>query len=174
MRLPVDPGEHVIEASAPESVTVRLVVSVGGDGDLQNVTIPPLQAETPPLPPPPLAPAPATASPSVGPAPAQEPREARVHGLSSRRTAALAAASVGVAGLAIGGFFGLRAFDKHGDPSATCRTTPCSSESISLNNQAKFSADAATVSIVSSCVALAVATVLWLSEPSLTPARNLH
>src|SRR6185295_810695 len=85
------------------------------------------------------------------------------------RTIALAAAGLGVVGLGVGAYFGLRAFQKHGDRAATCRTTPCSSESISLNDEAKFAADAATVSLVVGLVALGGAAFLWFGD---TPARS--
>lgn len=51
---PVDPGEHVVEASAPGRETWRVTVKVGAEADAQSVTVPALAiaaappAETPP------------------------------------------------------------------------------------------------------------------------------
>src|SRR5205814_367080 len=40
--LPVDPGEHVFEASAPGKKPWRQAVVISGDGHTTDVTIPPL------------------------------------------------------------------------------------------------------------------------------------
>lgn len=164
-RIPVDPGEHVVEASAPGKKTARSTVKVGREGDVQELVVAALEDERS-LPPPIAvvpAPAPEAKAKDVS-APPQPPST----GLSTRRTIAIVTAGVGVVGLGVGTFFGLQAIDKHGDPAATCTTTPCSVASITLNEEAKFAADAATVSFAVGLLSLGGAAFLWFGE---TPPR---
>jgi hypothetical protein len=157
-RIPVDPGEHVIEASAPGKKAAHLVVTVGPDGDVQTVEIPPLADEAP-APPAPALEASREAPPAAPPA------------LSGRRTAALAVAGVGLVGLGLGTAFGVRAIQKHDDPGAVCTSSPCSSGSVSLNDQAKFAADVSTVSFAVALVALGTSAFLWFFDPTAKTAR---
>ena len=163
-RMPVDPGEHVIEASAPGKTAWRSVVTIGGEGDVQTAVVAVLEVE-----PPRDAPPPTELGGVVLAAPAAEST-----GLSTRRTFALASAGLGVVALGVGGYYGARAISKHGDPAATCTTTPCSSESLSLNNQAKFAADAATVSVVVSLLALGGAAFLWFGDATPRSTARVH
>lgn len=60
---PVDPGEHLVEASAPGREAWRATVTVGALADAQSVTVPVLVAVAPPVEP---APPPPAAAPPVG------------------------------------------------------------------------------------------------------------
>jgi hypothetical protein len=164
VRIPVDPGEHTVEASAAGKKPLRVAVTVGADGDTQTVTIGALEDEAPPPPP-----APAVVPPPIVPSAADAARVEAPRGLSTRRTVAVAAAGVGVVGVGLGTFFGVRAIVKHDDRDATCTTTPCSSTSVSLNDQAKFAADASTVSFAVGVVGLAAGAILWFGDPSAAP-----
>jgi tetratricopeptide (TPR) repeat protein len=68
---PVDPGEHVVEASAPGRETWRATVTIGAVADAQSVSVPVLPALAPAVEP---APLPAAASPSVVAAPPPPPQ----------------------------------------------------------------------------------------------------
>lgn len=164
-RMPVDPGEHVIEASAPGKKPWRATVTVGREGDVQSAVVGPLVDDVPREP----VPSPAIASAPARDASAREEPVAESTGLSTRRKIALASAGLGVVGLGLGSYFGLRAIQKHGDPERTCTTTPCSSTSVSLNDDAKLSADLATVSFAVGLAALGGAAFLWFGD---TPARS--
>jgi hypothetical protein len=72
-------------------------------------------------------------------------------------------------GVGLGTVFGIRAIVKHDDPDATCTTNPCSSTSISLNDQAKFAADASSVSFAVGVVGLAAGALLWFGDPTAAP-----
>jgi hypothetical protein len=141
--IPVDPGDHVVEASAPGKKTRRATVTIAGDGGKQLFTVTPLEDE---------APRPSAVA------------DAPVTGRSGWSTVALAGAGAGVVAAGIGTFFGLRAIGKHGDPDATCITTPCSDTSVTLNRQAGFAADASTVSFAIALVALAASAVVWVID----------
>jgi hypothetical protein len=71
---PVDPGEHIVEASAPGREPWKTSVNIGAESDLQNVTVPPLAPASAPAQAPAAAvepPAPAT-PPVVAPPPPPE------------------------------------------------------------------------------------------------------
>jgi hypothetical protein len=155
-KIPVDPGAHVIEASAPGKKAWKIEVLVKPDGDVETVNISPLEDTTPavlPLvpsqPPPsilPMVPPPGTPGAVVRP-PRPPPASPPAHGLSTQRVAALATGVAGLVGIGMGTGFGIRAFQLHAEPGAICSASPCT-EATSLNNEAKTAADVSTVSFV--------------------------
>jgi serine/threonine-protein kinase len=78
---------------------------------------------------------------------------------------------LGVVGVGVGSYFGVRAIQKHGDPGATCTTNPCSTASTSLNSDAKTAADISTVSFVAALVGLGVGGVLWFTDTRASPDK---
>jgi hypothetical protein len=154
-RLPVDPGAHTIEASAPNKKAWRVALDVAPGGDVQTATVAPLEdapAATLAVAPPPVAMTP--------PAPPSER-----HGLSTRRTTAVVTAGVAVAAAGLGTFFGVRALAKHDDPAATCTLEPCTA-AIALNDSAKWAADASTLSFGVALAAMGAGAILWFTDAS--------
>jgi hypothetical protein len=162
-RIPVDPGAHVIEASAPGKARRRIEVRVGPDGDVQTATLPALEDEAPPPPPPAVVTPPPATVMLPPPPPPESPPPAR--GLSSRRVWALTSAGVGVLGVGAGTVLGIRAISLHNDPNAPGNT--------SLNNQAKFAADASTVTFAVGLVGLGLGAFLWLGDSSVTVSAGV-
>jgi hypothetical protein len=80
---------------------------------------------------------------------------------------------VGVLGVAAGTYFGVRAITLHDDPGATCTTTPCGSTPVSLNNQAKFAADASDVTFAVGLVGLGLGAFLWLGDSGVSVAPGV-
>ena len=166
--LPVDPGDHIITASAPGKARVELTTTLTRSP--VDVTIPLLQDL-----PPPVAPK-AAPRPAVAPA-AQPP----ARGMSGRRIAAVALASVGVAGLAVGGVTGALAFARdaawRSETAAHCQPSgDCTSAEIVMTVQgleegrARF-ATASTIGFVAGGACLAGAAVLWFATPASTTLR---
>jgi hypothetical protein len=153
-RIPLDPGEHVVEATAPGKKSSRIVVTVKTAGEATTVTIGPLED----------APSP----PAAEPGPAPPPRDS--NGLSTRRTVALAVVGAGVAGLAVGTIFGVRALEKHGDPKATCTDRPCDVAN-ALNDEAKRAADTSTVAFGVGLAAVAAGAILWFGDKPSRPSQ---
>jgi hypothetical protein len=155
-RIPVDPGEHLIVASASNRVPRSLKVVVGPDGDAQTLTILPLEM----APPPPVSPPPSALLVPDNPTqlPAPEPS-----GLSARRMAAVVGAGLGLVSLSVGAYFGARAIAKHDDPDAVCRLQPCT-VAHDLDADAATSADVSTVTIAAGLATVAVAAFLWLGD----------
>jgi hypothetical protein len=163
-RIPVDPGAHVIAISAANKKPRRIDVNVAPGGDVQTVTVAPLEDEAPsaaPLPPSPAPPPVVTASPPPA-APAETPPA--VHGVSTRRTWALVSAGVGVVWIGVGSYFGVSAINKHNDPANICMTTPCSQASTAANSSAGTFADVSTVSFAVGVAGLGLGTLLWLTD----------
>jgi hypothetical protein len=161
-RIPVDPGEHVLEATAPGKRSWKATVTVLSNGDVQNVTLGSLE-DAPPAPPPPPAPA---VFETPRPQPVAE-TQVRTSALSSQRIAALVVGGLGVASIGVGSYFGVRAINDHDAPGALCTTSPtCSTMSTSLNNDAGTSADVSTVTIIAGLAGLGVGTFLWVWKPS--------
>jgi hypothetical protein len=159
-RIPVDPGTHVVEASAPGKAKRRVEIRVGPDGDVQTATLVPLEDEAPP---PVVAPPPAPVIVPPPPPPPESPPPPR--GLSSRKVWGLASAGVGVLGVGAGTVLGIRAITLHNDPNAPGNT--------SLNNQAKFAADASTVTFAVGLVGLGLGAFLWLGDSSVSVSAGV-
>jgi hypothetical protein len=143
--LPVDPGEHVVEASAADRTPLRVRVQVRPDGDLAEVVITPLAEAPPPPPVPALVPAPRVEATG-------EPQSR--HG---RRNAAIALAAEGVVSSGAATYFALRAIDKRNEANPWCPFASCTPRGATLNDSAKLSADLATVGFALGVTSLAAA-----------------
>jgi hypothetical protein len=160
-RIPVDPGEHVLEATAPSKRPWKATVTVLPNGDVQNVTLASLEdAAAAPPPPPPLI------VETPRPSPVAESPPARTSALSSQRIAALVVGGLGVVSVGVGTYFGVRAINDHNGTDALCTMMPCMPKTISLNNDAGTSADVSTVTIIAGLAGLGVGTFLWFWKPS--------
>jgi hypothetical protein len=160
--VPVDPGAHKIQATAPGRVAWSTDVTVAGQGRRANVSVPALVEEG--------------ATPLVVAAPAIAPiheEPASGSGLFSgpggtQRTIAVASAGAGVAGLVLGSVFGAKMLsDQHAyehDQSPTtgkCLNLECQTDSQS----AVSAATVATVSFVAGGVLAATGVLLWFTSP---------
>lgn len=149
--VPVDPGEHVVEASADgrDKATVRVTVAAQSDTKDLEVPMPAEKKGTA---------APAGAS---GAAPSHEPAS------STRGTLGIVVLAASAVSLGVGTAFGLRALSKQSDANATCPETKCSdSAAVSANDSARSAAKVADVSVVLGLVGAGVGTYLLLSKPS--------
>ena len=136
------------------------MVTVLPNGDVQNVTLASLD-DAPPEPPPPVP----VVLESPRPSPTAESRPPRTAALPSQRIAALVTGGLGIVGIGVGAYLGVRAMNDHDSPGAICTTNPCSRQSISLNNDAGSSADASTVTFIAGLAAVGAGTLLWFWKP---------
>jgi tetratricopeptide (TPR) repeat protein len=157
--IPVDPGEHTIEAQAPGKQPWSAKVQVGDASKIQ-IDIPALQpiaaATASASAPPPLALA--TSAP-----PADEPSSG-----SAQRTAGLVAGGVGIVGVGLGAFFGLQASSKWSDAKDQCTAGNygCTRDALELRSSAQSSANLSTAAFVAGGALLAAGTVLYLTAPT--------
>jgi hypothetical protein len=178
--VPVDPGDHVIEASAPGKVGWKQAIVIGPKADSKTVVIPALDdsasvAEHPV----------ATATAAVALASASRAGEEQEAAAPARRTeekpsssstfgAALSwvAMGVGVAGLGLGTYFGLHALALKNDADQSCARDVCTAQGAAANADAIRNGDLATASFGVGLAGVALGTVLFLARPFDHPAAN--
>jgi hypothetical protein len=165
-QMPLDPGEHVIEAHAPAKKTWHAQVSVQAGSEVKTVAVPAWEDETQP------------AAVVVAPTVLVRPSSGEGSPPSSghpNRTVALIAAGTGVAGIALGTIFGIRAITKQGESSDACTRNPCSSTSVALNDSAKSAADISTIAFAVGLVGLGVGAYFWFfTGGTRNASRRLH
>jgi tetratricopeptide (TPR) repeat protein len=148
--LPIDPGEHVIEASAPGRVPWRTVVRVYESKQALAVEIPRLE----------LAPAESAASGAGAYGADLLPSP------SDQKTIGVGLAAAGVLGLGLGTYFGLRAISKNDDAAQYCRTeTLCDQRGLELDQEAHTAASVSTVAFVAGGALLTAGAVLFFTAP---------
>jgi hypothetical protein len=171
-KVPIDPGAHVVVAAAPGRRPAQQLLRAL-EGASVDVLIPQLAEEA-------LAGAavpPPTASPVAPPVPAPAipaPRRdvAKSGAGSGQRVAAATLGVVGLAGVAAGAGFGLRARSKWNDALAHCRSgdpAHCDGTGVDLAGQAATAASIATFAFVAGGVGLAAAGITWLTAPASVP-----
>lgn len=159
--LPVDPGDYVVEASAPTKRPARFAVRIA-PGDQKLVDIPN------------LADAPSVAEPPA--APVRDASPAADHGtMHPRRIVGLIVGGVGVGSLAVAGVFGLSAISNADESRAICPTSRCDKrEAFDLNRDADSAATLSNVFAGIGLVALAAGTVLFFTAPAQKNSAQLH
>jgi hypothetical protein len=124
--LPIDPGAHALEASAPGYRPAHIDFEIG-EGKTKTIAIPSLE--------------------KAPDEPARPDRPVAPPQASSRRSVGFVIAGIGVAGLALGGVFvGLTAAKKS-DADAQCPAKRCTPEGTELINSAKTNAWIADIGI---------------------------
>jgi hypothetical protein len=161
--IPVDPGEHLIEASAPGRQPWSFKVEVGPDAAKVFVDIPQLQPASTAAPPSPAAPIIATPSPV-----SQPPSDNPASDGSTQRVTGLALGGVGVVGVGLGAFFGLRAFGKWADTKDACTDYPygCGQDGTEHRESASSAGTTSTIAFIAGGALLATGVVVYLTAPS--------
>jgi hypothetical protein len=174
--IPVDPGQHLITASAPGKQSWSSSVRVAPLGDRATLRVPRLrdegaaaslavpkaaQAQTQPW----------NAAPELaGPTPSPSAASGSNPG-ATQRLLALISAGVGVAGIGVGTGFGLHAAARWSSAKRDCMSQPdgpriCGDAGLRDGRAAMTSATISTVAFVVGGAGIAGALVLWLSAPS--------
>ena len=157
--LPIDPGPHFVEVSAPgkKAWTKQLVIENKPGTITQQV--PALEPEE-------VASAPAP-EPAPSPQVADKPRH---KASSSNKTLAWVAMGAGVVGVGVGSYFGLRTFSKKSEADDHCGkaigqsdSKRCDAAGVDLRDQAKSSATLSTVGFSVGALGLGVGIALLLT-----------
>lgn len=166
----VEPGEHTVEASAPDrgTFTWKGSAPVPGASVLVPIEIP---AKPPAPPPPPIGPAGPPKPIHVATTIESPPRLLRDDGWTTRRAVGFTLGAVGIVGIAVGTAFGIVAFGRASDLDDACggdrsRCQVPASSVASIRESASTAAAASTVSLVVGGAALATGAVLVLWGPS--------
>jgi hypothetical protein len=155
--IPVDPGPHTIEASAPGKQKWTSTVQVT-EASKFAVDVPKLLSATDAA----GTPTPETPKPVETPPLDQAPHSSAG---STQRTAAIVVGAVGVVGVGIGAVFGLGASSKWSDAKSNCTAYPygCSQDALDAKSSAQSKASVATVAFIVGGAAIAGAAVLWFT-----------
>jgi hypothetical protein len=145
--MPVDPGKHEITARAPGHEAWSRLVEVEGSASTRAVTIE-LGAKV--ASPPPSADAAVTPSLTSARPP------------SAQRTAGLIVGAVGVVGLGLGAYLGIRAFQLHATSNDQCKGG-CTAEGVSSNRDSMIAADVSTVAVAAGLTTVGVGALLVLT-----------
>lgn len=159
--LPVDPAEYRVEVSAPgyETWSTNVRVDAGGSA---SVRVPALvKAPESPKPavvaPPPVA--------AGAPPPSPPPPPARPSGPTLQQTLGIVVGGVGLVGVGIGSYFGVRAISRNSDAETHCpRGALCDDQQgEDLTNQAQRAARASNVAFVIGGGLVAIGAVVYLT-----------
>jgi hypothetical protein len=153
--LPVDPGKHGIEASAKGKKTFSTQIDVSERAKTPSVEIPALEDDTT-----------ATNNGTTNPPPPPPPPPPGGEGLGTQRILGIAAAGVGVVGIGIGTYFGLRTSSKWKDAKAHCSGFDCDATGVDLAGQAKTSGNLSTVFFIIGGAFAAGGAALYFTAPS--------
>jgi hypothetical protein len=150
--VPIDPGRHTIRATAPGRRAWVTTVDTRSEAPAFTVEVPPLPRDA----------APATAPPP--------PRDGDGSDGSVHRTVGIVAAGVGVVGIGIGSFLGLRAISLNDDAGPHCPgDNLCTEDGVALRDQAFDTGTASTVAFAVAVPLLAAGVVLWVTAPRRAP-----
>jgi hypothetical protein len=151
--LPMDPGEHVLEATAPGKRAWKGTVVVGPGPAEVEATVPALAPVEAPRP----------------EAPVEEP------GWSTQRKVGVGVGATGIAALAVGAGLGIAAVVKNDASLGECAEADprhCNATGFALRNQAGTFADASTVTLSVGAALAAAGVVLFVTAPSAKGERG--
>jgi len=159
LALPVDPGTHRIEVSAPGSKPWSERVEVAAGPSERAVTVPALGAAdaSPPVTTPAIAAMPATV-------PTPQADNATPGG--TQKTIGLIVGGVGVVGLGVGAALGLGAKSKFDESKPHCDSAGCDPEGLSIREDAVSKGNVATIVSGIGLVGLVGGAVLYFTAPS--------
>lgn len=157
--VPLDPGDHRIEVTAPGKRTFAVTVKVDAGPAQRTLDVPPLddQATAPPV----IEPPPANTVSPANTALTPPPVEAGGGRSTPRLAAGIAVGGAGLVGVVVGAVFGVRTFQKKGEIGSNCTDSgDCNSAGVALQEDAHRSATASTVAFAVGLVAVTAGVVL--------------
>jgi hypothetical protein len=163
LAIPVDPGPHVIEATAPKKKGFSVKVDVAAKQTDARATVAledDVSASTP-TPPPETTPA--------LPPPAPPPSTEHEGGGTAVKTIGVVVGGVGVAGLVLGSVFALNAKSKNDEAlqPQNCRTSSlCTQTGLNLTSDARTSAAESTIAFTVGGLLVAGGILMWIVAPS--------
>lgn len=168
--LPVDPGEYRIEVSAPGYEVWSTPITVAAGGASASVRVPGLVKSTEAS----AAPLPSDAGAPVAgasTAPLAPPRDSRP--FTTQQTLGLIVGGVGMVGLGLGSYFGIRAISRNGDAEEHCPTSGlCNNqEGLQLTEDARQDARLSNIAFIAGGVLLGTGAVLYLTGSSSSSER---
>jgi hypothetical protein len=159
--VPVDPGKHVIAATAPGHVDWSTTVDVPESKTVEAV-VPALAAAPVEV----AKPAPPQTG-TIAPAATPEGQDGAQSGARTRRNIGLLVAGAGVVAAGVGAYFGVQALSQNSDSNAQgCSGNVCRQPGYDLRSSARASGDLSSIFIGAGAAAFVAGAVLWLTAPS--------
>jgi hypothetical protein len=141
--VPVDPGHHHVEASAPGYKPFSATVTLGTDAAREVVLVPVLEREAE--------------------VPGATPADAPMNSGSGLRYGGIAVAGAGVVGIVLGTVFGFRAISLNNTSSSDCNAqNVCGAAAYNSRRDARSAGDVSTVAFVAGGALLAGGGVMFL------------
>lgn len=169
--LPVDPGQHAIEATAPGKQPWHTKLVIPPSAATTTILVEDLTDETPRTSPNVVAgqPSPARPLPAI-----ETPRESRGQG---QRTLGLVVGGAGIVGVVVGSVFGAMAISKNSDSKALCdpanpNVCDAGKGGKELRDSALHAAMGSTVAFALGLAAVAGGVVLYATAPSNKPGAS--
>jgi hypothetical protein len=184
--VPVDPGDHLVEATSPGKISWKQAVTVGPKADTKSVVVPVLEvapvADEAASPQRPARPSGAgfsveSADPGL-PHPATKPVAERSPTGSTVNLPAWISTGLGVVAAGVGTYFAFHAISQKSDADRQCPGDACSAQGSQQTSEAIKSANFATVGLGVGVVGLAFGAVLLVTgtgahvTSSPTPAQS--
>lgn len=181
---PLDPGDHVIVATAPGKRKWTKTVTLGARADAQTISVPLLEdagsaAAGGPPPPPATAKAHSRGAEDVPGAPRESASQDVGTSIASEgpplRTIGIVTGGLGVLGLGVSGFFALRATSLNGESNADghCTSRGCDDAGYAKRKDAVSAATTATVSLVAGSVLTVVGATLFIVGGPRSPSARV-
>ena len=165
--LPVDPGEHVVEATAGGKSFRRTVV-VRREGETQVVTVAGLSYV-------PEAALVSTTTLSSATLPSPATDDAKGRDGTAQRAIGLVVAGAGLATIGAGTYFGIDALDRKDAARALCPSSPCTDRAgVEENDRAKQSAMLSTITLAAGGAATLLGAIVFFTAPSRAPRVGIH
>jgi hypothetical protein len=144
--IPVDPGAHVLRATAPGSTPFEQSFSVEQGAPAATLKVMALAAASP---------APVASGAEASP---------ETSGRSRRRTIGYVVGGVGVVLVGLGGFFGVQAFSEKNDAQHGCGTNFCTAAGLDAKSAMKTDETFSTIGVIAGAVAVGAGVYLVLSN----------
>lgn len=152
--IPVDPGRHTLEASAPSASSFKTTFVVEREAQLVTIELPPLATK-------------AIFAPVPGPQSFRDQLTTRdASSLGTRKWAAVALAGFAAIGAGIGTFYGVKAISRESQALPFCDAGGCDPTGFALRGDAHWAGNASTVSFSIGGALALVAGILWFTAPS--------
>lgn len=159
---PVDPGKHVIEASAKGKKAFTTTVDVSDKTKSPSVEIPTLEADS------------EAAGKTVTPPTDPRVGEDKGQSGSTQRIAGLAVMGVGVVGVAVGTIFGLRTSSIWSEAKTHCTGIDCDRTGVQLAAEAKNAGTVSTISFIVSAALLGGGAAIFFTAPKSPPKTGTN
>jgi hypothetical protein len=170
--IPVDPGPHEIQMSAPGRKAWESSIVVLPDGLTMALPVPNLATTDGGAAPEETREASETTEPGA-PEDSEHPvpRKREQGGLGTQATAAIALGGVGALGLIVGTAAGLVSLSKHNESNNGCTNNVCTPEGGAARDGAIHAGNWSTAAFAVGIVAGAAGVVLWVTRPTPGPAK---